>query len=409
MKRNNQPYYSYRAGEEDVVNEIPKNARALPVFIKQHKVGGTTIATILDCVAMRDTNLLKVLSEWGNHGTPDKLCSNKISPRVNTTNGWHGPWGHTTLSEYSKRGIKYFTFCAVGFLEPTPAISTPHRVFTLLRHPVERLMSAMSYFSHLNTQHAFVDPLYKDPKAQSGEAVKHAIISVANVSFPRAGGIHQVMELLLSTSQPTSTSNGLRLRGIEETIEDSDDTLSRANRQLLRRLAEESIYRETLARGMHTVDSLLGRLVAHAEDERVGTSKDEDYSRVVTAAEMGVLDNLPEVTEFLIGLGFRVTTVTSRQESSGTRSTLALPRTVPASKVGKYAAAVHAALERERSKPNPYEKRSNGYVDPRFSKAQAREAATVLRHDFVVGLTERMDEFLVLMSLELGWPEDHLW
>mmetsp|Transcript_62357 Transcript_62357/g.117299 ORF Transcript_62357/g.117299 Transcript_62357/m.117299 type:complete len:241 (+) Transcript_62357:156-878(+) len=97
MKRNNQPYYSYRAGEEDVVNEIPKNARALPVFIKQHKVGGTTIATILDCVAMRDTNLLKVLSEWGNHGTPDKLCSNKISPRVNTTNGWHGPWGHTTL------------------------------------------------------------------------------------------------------------------------------------------------------------------------------------------------------------------------------------------------------------------------------------------------------------------------
>ena len=66
----------------------------LPVFVKMHKVGGTTVATLLDCVSVKKAPLRRVVDSWGK-GHPRKSCP----PTV--TNGWRGPWSHVSLFSHT--------------------------------------------------------------------------------------------------------------------------------------------------------------------------------------------------------------------------------------------------------------------------------------------------------------------
>ena len=369
----------------------------IPAFIKQHKVGGTTVATLLDCVAKRNSELRETLLGWGHHGSPQKLCSNKISP--DSAKGWHGPWGHITLAEYSKSGLLYFSSCAVG-LPPRGLLSPPpHRILTVLRHPIERLVSAMSFFSHVKVRHAFVDPIFKDPKAQSGETVQHAILAVANVSFPKAGGVHQAMDLLLSNS---GQGANVVVRG-----KDSTDPKSRPISVEIKRLAIEATYRDTTARAIEAANRFLQGILEAGDGLHSKSGVETSPRRLLSAAGMETLDSSPEVKDLLLRLGFVVATV--EDEARKQRSTLKLPSNIAALALAKPAAVLSTALSQERSKPDPYVRDSKAYINPQYTKAQTAQAVSELRTNFVVGVTERMDQFLVLMSLELKWPEDHLW
>ncbi len=152
---------------EEIHRLAEERKPTLPVFVKQHKVGGTTVATLMDCVSVKKQPLRAQVARWGK-GLSRRECPTTVF------NGWLGPWSHNAMKHYRTSGTALFSKCLPndeknsgkrkkkekerGPRKPrdmttrmlygfAPRVTYNVRLLTVIRHPIERLFSALAFFA----------------------------------------------------------------------------------------------------------------------------------------------------------------------------------------------------------------------------------------------------------------------
>ena len=93
------------------------------------------------------------------------------------------------MNTYRSKGKRFFEQC----FEEGHVV----KLFTVIRHPLERAISAMNYFAKSREKATVVRHVMRNPLEVTDKDVREAVLRVENISFPGGCGVHQAMDVLL--------------------------------------------------------------------------------------------------------------------------------------------------------------------------------------------------------------------
>jgi len=413
---------------------VPANSGRLPVFLKFHKVGGTTVAS---CLRDReDAGAMGVKHYWccdplweETMGDAQKQVVARIKERTGDAFGRRGRDGpgaaetgcasggvayeHNTLHVYKEHGFRGFRVCT--------ALRPRIRAFTVLRHPVHKWLSGLYYwgkvYSNPLKRICLARKMFEDLRLDIAEAFRRLTEAPADATV-------RDVDLMSACLYADAFIESLPMSLTAATDGPGGGPLEKRMRE-----AKTSGKARSGGDGPRTVKPRVNsaeRMVRHWEQnaeknaER-GAAKDARdlparrqrrlTSRLTTAAEHSAAQQLGANATIHAALGGYL--------SSGAQGAALAPSQARAQ--GRRRLAANAGVGRVwkardipgppgGSPPNEYVFFLNREVlnvtTPARAEVEAAKAA--LRREFVVGLTEAMPSFLVLLALELGWPLDRL-
>lgn len=178
----------------------------LPVFVRMHKVGSTTLSLFLECVRSRSSLMNSQLGPWlrscnltqaaaaaeraigktGGNKKTESCCK-----LLGIFDSWSGPWSHRIMSRYLRGELRDITTACL-----MPA--QPHRYITMLRDPKELFWSVLNFFGpsllHGATEQVRIR-VARDPESATSADIRLLARDIDGAMNP-ANGIRQYTTVL---------------------------------------------------------------------------------------------------------------------------------------------------------------------------------------------------------------------